>query len=103
MSSPTPARTYNQYHVPRKYTPDKRRMSIYWTWSYPWEAQPQLHGIRGVSICLRRRDQKGPASQAGTFRDARPNAIGPAAKRFGEPLDPADIYKEFQSLSIASI
>ncbi|MFY9835707.1 MAG: hypothetical protein WAK55_04435, partial [Xanthobacteraceae bacterium] len=39
MSSPTPARTYNQYHVPRKYTPAKRRMSIYWTWSYPWEAQ----------------------------------------------------------------
>ena len=31
MSSPTPARTYNQYHVPRKYTPAKRRMSIYWT------------------------------------------------------------------------
>ncbi len=23
----------------RKYTPGKRRMSIYWTWSYPWEAQ----------------------------------------------------------------
>ena len=39
MSSPTPARTYNQYHVPRKYTPAKRRMSIYWTWSYPWESQ----------------------------------------------------------------
>lgn len=33
-----PARTYNQYHVPRKYTPGKRRVSIYWTWSYPWEA-----------------------------------------------------------------
>ncbi len=24
---------------PRKYTPGKRRLSIYWTWSYPWEAQ----------------------------------------------------------------
>ncbi len=34
-----PARTYNQSHVPRKYTPGKRRISIYWTWSYPWEAQ----------------------------------------------------------------
>jgi hypothetical protein len=33
-----PARTYNQNHVPRKYTPGKRRVSIYWTWSYPWEA-----------------------------------------------------------------
>ena len=37
--NPNPARTYNQYHVPRKYTPGKRRLSIYWTWSYPWETQ----------------------------------------------------------------
>jgi len=34
-----PARTYNQTHIPRKYTPGKRRASIYWSWSYPWEAQ----------------------------------------------------------------
>jgi hypothetical protein len=33
------ARTYNQDHIPRKYTPGRRRLSIYWTWSYPWEAQ----------------------------------------------------------------
>ena len=33
-----PARTYNQQHVARKYTKGKRRVSIYWTWSYPWEA-----------------------------------------------------------------
>ena len=39
MSTPVqPPRTYNQNHVPRKYTPGKRRLSIYWTWSYPWEA-----------------------------------------------------------------
>ena len=31
-------RTYNQNHVARPYTPGKRRFSIYWTWSYPWEA-----------------------------------------------------------------
>src|SRR5258706_14273071 len=31
-------RTYNQLHVPRKYVPGKRRFSVYWTWSYPWEA-----------------------------------------------------------------
>jgi hypothetical protein len=31
-------RTYNQFHIERKYTPNKRRFSIYWTWSYPWEA-----------------------------------------------------------------
>jgi hypothetical protein len=34
-----PARTYNQNHVARQHTPDRRRISIYWTWSYPWEAQ----------------------------------------------------------------
>ncbi|MFF0630887.1 hypothetical protein ACFYTS_00125 [Nocardia sp. NPDC004151] len=39
MSSFTPARTYNQSHVARPYTPGKRRISIYWTWSYPWESQ----------------------------------------------------------------
>src|SRR6476646_2068621 len=37
-SAPQPPRTYNQNHAPRKYTPGKRRVSIYWTWSYPWEA-----------------------------------------------------------------
>ena len=39
MSTLPAARTYNQTHVARKYTPGKRRMSIYWTWSYPWESQ----------------------------------------------------------------
>jgi len=39
MSTPTPARTYNQNHIARKYTAGKRRLSIYWTWSYPWESQ----------------------------------------------------------------
>ena len=39
MSAQAYARTYNQDHIPRKYTPGKRRISIYWTWSYPWEAQ----------------------------------------------------------------
>src|SRR5438309_2417380 len=31
-------RTYNQINQPRKYTAGGRRFSIYWTWSYPWEA-----------------------------------------------------------------
>src|SRR3954449_9575706 len=31
-------RTYNQRHIPRPYTSGKRRFSVYWTWSYPWEA-----------------------------------------------------------------
>lgn len=33
-----PARTYNQDHVARPLD-GRRRVSIYWTWSYPWEAQ----------------------------------------------------------------
>lgn len=42
MSALPPVRTYNQNHIPRKYTPGKRRMSIYWTWSYPWETNRDL-------------------------------------------------------------
>jgi hypothetical protein len=45
MSETKIARTYNQGHVPRKYTPGKRRVSIYWSWSYPWEAQRDPAGI----------------------------------------------------------
>jgi hypothetical protein len=37
MSYPSP-RVYNQLLSPRKYIPGNRRFSIYWTWSYPWEA-----------------------------------------------------------------
>ena len=37
-SSKQPARTYNQTHVARPHKAGKRRLSIYWTWSYPWEA-----------------------------------------------------------------
>ncbi len=38
MSDTKTARTYNQNHVPRKYTPGRRRVSIYIAWSYPAEA-----------------------------------------------------------------
>ncbi|HEX5142891.1 MAG TPA: hypothetical protein VFW21_03375 [Mycobacterium sp.] len=38
MSTARPARTYNQDHLARPYD-GKRRVSIYWTWSYPGEAQ----------------------------------------------------------------
>jgi hypothetical protein len=37
MSIPT-GRTYNQNHVPRPFIAGKRRVSIHWTWSYPWES-----------------------------------------------------------------
>ncbi len=42
MAQNSPARTYNQVQVPRKYTPGKRRFSIYWTWSYPWESNQDV-------------------------------------------------------------
>jgi hypothetical protein len=35
-------RTYNQAHVRRKHTPGRRRLSIYWTWSYAWESNRDL-------------------------------------------------------------
>jgi hypothetical protein len=35
-------RTYNQVHTSRKYTPGRRRFSIYITWSYPAEANKDL-------------------------------------------------------------
>lgn len=38
MSTLPAARTYNQTHIPRPHT-GGRRISIYWTWSYPWESQ----------------------------------------------------------------
>lgn len=38
MSKAKTARTYNQNHVPRKYTPGQRRVSMYVAWSYPAEA-----------------------------------------------------------------
>lgn len=31
-------RTYNQDHAARAYAKGKRRISIYWTWSYAWES-----------------------------------------------------------------
>ncbi|MFF3566280.1 hypothetical protein [Nocardia jiangxiensis] len=38
MNTAPSARTYNQDHIPRARN-GRRRISIYWTWSYPWEAQ----------------------------------------------------------------
>ena len=31
-------RSYNHVNQPRKYVAGRKRFSIYWTWSYPWEA-----------------------------------------------------------------
>ncbi len=38
MTEKKPARTYNQNHILRKYTPGRRRVSVYVSWSYPAEA-----------------------------------------------------------------
>ena len=38
---PSP-RVYNQILSPRKYVKGKRRFSVYWTWSYPWEANRDI-------------------------------------------------------------
>ena len=37
-----PARTYNQAHSPRAYTPGRRRVSVYISWSYPGEANRNI-------------------------------------------------------------
>ncbi|BCZ21204.1 hypothetical protein MYSE111917_25870 [Mycobacterium senriense] len=41
---PAAARTYNQTHIPRPHT-GGRRISIYWTWSYPWESQRDAEAL----------------------------------------------------------
>lgn len=42
VASAMPARTYNQTHIPRTYSQGRRRFSVYWAWSYPWEANRDL-------------------------------------------------------------
>src|SRR6188768_3169889 len=41
MSYPSP-RVYNNTIQPRKYAAGQRRFSVYWTWSYPWEANRDI-------------------------------------------------------------
>ncbi|MDT3439563.1 hypothetical protein [Pseudofrankia sp. BMG5.37] len=45
MTEPRTARTYNQNHAPRPYTPGRRRVSIYVSWSYPAEAGRDPAGL----------------------------------------------------------
>ena len=42
---PLTGRTYNQLHVPRNYARGRRRFSVYWTWSYPWEANRDVRNL----------------------------------------------------------
>ena len=39
------ARLYNNFFVPRKRIDGKKRFSIYWTWSYPWEANRDVNEL----------------------------------------------------------
>src|SRR6516162_508121 len=41
-TSMQPGRIYNQVHTPRKYAAERRRFSIYISWSYPAEANRDL-------------------------------------------------------------
>jgi len=36
------ARLYNHFLTPRPYIQGKKRFSVYWTWSYPWEANRDI-------------------------------------------------------------
>ncbi|WP_336518448.1 hypothetical protein [Pollutibacter soli] len=45
LSSASRPRLYNQMLTPRKYVPGQRRISIYWTWSYPWEANQDINNL----------------------------------------------------------
>lgn len=40
-NKPSP-RLYNHFLTPRPYIAGKRRVSVYWTWSYPWEANRDI-------------------------------------------------------------
>ncbi|HEX4739593.1 MAG TPA: hypothetical protein VH331_18745 [Allosphingosinicella sp.] len=65
------ARTYNQAHAPRP-ADGRRRLSIYWSWSYPWEAQrdPALMENR-FSTFTEVRNVLWPAYEKPVFRAER--------------------------------
>ncbi|HYJ84161.1 MAG TPA: hypothetical protein VEW26_15110 [Allosphingosinicella sp.] len=67
----TPARTYNQEHMPRPVN-GRRRLSIYWSWSYPWEAQrnPALMANR-FSTMTEVRNVLWPTYETAAFRSNR--------------------------------
>lgn len=45
LSSASRPRLYNQFLTPRKFVQGQRRISIYWTWSYPWEANRDINEL----------------------------------------------------------
>ncbi len=66
------ARTYNQEHVSRGYTLGRRRLSIYWTWSYPWESQRATSCMENrFSTITEVRTVLWPAYETPEYSDAR--------------------------------
>ncbi len=64
------ARTYNQSHVARQHD-GRRRVSIYWTWSYPWEAQRNPAGIYNrFSTMTEVRNVAWPAYETAEYAEA---------------------------------
>jgi hypothetical protein len=67
----TAARTYNQGHVARSHD-GHRRVSIYWTWSYPWEAQRDpAEMYNRFSTITEVRNALWPAYETGEYDEAR--------------------------------
>ena len=87
----TAARTYNQDHVARKYALGHRRVSIYWTWSYPWETNRDvaeldnrfstITEVRREFVCHTRQPLHGDAEAAqllaGLFHDLSQVVVRP--------------------------
>lgn len=64
------ARTYNQSHVARRHD-GRRRVSIYWTWSYPWESQRDPAGIYNrFSTMTEVRNVAWPAYETAEYAEA---------------------------------
>jgi hypothetical protein len=63
-------RTYNQTHVPRRYTPGKPRFTIYISWSYPGEANRDVTEMDNrFSTMVEVRRVGWPAFEAPRFAD----------------------------------
>src|SRR5215218_9431669 len=64
------ARTYNQSHLPRPYTPGRPRASVYISWSYPGEAnRPVAEMDNRFSTMTEVRRVLWPAYEAPRFAD----------------------------------
>jgi hypothetical protein len=70
-STPITGRTYNQLHIPRKYTRGQRRFSVYWTWSYPWESNRDVSELDNrFSTMTEVRRVAWPAYESSQYSDA---------------------------------